>query len=205
MAQLMSQTEFAARHRVGKPAVSNWKKRGLLVFAPDPDRPGKELVDVARSDLLVRGTIDPTRGRTRTAGEAAAPPSPSEPAARRELPMSGLQQAQLADIEERTRRRKIETEVMLGTLVPIAEYERRAGDLGRLIRERTQALIRQHAERVAAESDPRTIMALLGEAFDQLFNQVADEVEAEATKEREVDQVLAAEPDGEDEDLELGE
>lgn len=202
MALLMSQTEFAARHQVGKPAVSRWKKLNLLVFAADPENPRKQLVDAEKSDLLVRGSIDPTRGRPR-GGEAAqvdgagdAPPAP------RPAQMTGMDAARLDDMVERTRARRIETEQKLGTLVPISEYERRAGDMGRMIRERTHALIRQHAERLAAEADPRQIMAVLGDAFDKLFDQVADEIEAEATKEREVDAALAPLADEPDDDLE---
>lgn len=201
MALLMSQTEFAARHKVGKSAVSNWKRRRLLVFAPDPDRPGKQLVDVELSDNLVRGSIDPTRGRPRAAEgqEGAAPQTEGiKPPAQ----LSGIEAARLDEMLERTRRRKIETEQLLGSLVSLAEYERRAGDMARLIRERTMGLIRQQSERLAAETDPRTIVSVLGEAFDALFNQLADEIEAEADTERQVDQALAAIDDADDAEVE---
>ena len=208
MPVLMTQAEFAERHKVGKPAVTAWKKKGLLVFADDPERPGKQLVDAEKSDLLVRGSIDPTRGRPRTAeraeieAEGVPPTIPATAASPRGL--SGLEEARLEDMRERTRARRIETERQLGTLVAISEYERRAGDLGRLVRERTHALVRQLADRIAAETDPRQVMAVLDEAFDQLFAQVADEIEAEATKERQVDAELAplAADDAEDGDVE---
>ncbi|MGD0232522.1 MAG: hypothetical protein ABSC19_19585 [Syntrophorhabdales bacterium] len=41
--ELMTMTAFAALHSVSKPAVTRWKKRGLLVFEGD-------LVDVEASD-----------------------------------------------------------------------------------------------------------------------------------------------------------
>lgn len=189
MPLLMSQGEYAKRQGVLPSAVSNWKKRGLLVFAEDPKRPGKQLVDVEKTDLLVRGTIDQTRGRPRAVETTqASAPQAETPAPRA---VSGLEAARLDEMQERTRRRRIETEQLLGKLVPIAEYERRAGDLGRLIRERTNALVRNLAERLAAETEPRAVIAVLGEAFDHLFDQVANEIEAEAEKEREVDQELA--------------
>lgn len=200
MAQLMSQTEYAAHRGVGKSAVSNWKAQGLLVFAEDPERPGKQLVDVAKSDLVVGGTIDPTRGRPRS-GEAGLVEAVADaPAVQRPMQLSGMDAARLDEMLERTRRRKIETAQLLGGLVSVAEYERRAGDMGRMIRERTQALIRQHAERVAAESDPRQVMAVLAEAFDGLFDQLAGEIEAAVSQEREVDAQLAPLADDEDAD-----
>lgn len=208
MALLMSQTEFAARHGVGKPAVSNWKRKNLLVFAPDPERPGKLLVDAEKSDILVRGSIDPTRGRPRSADGAGTSENEgsgeeARPAAR--VPaLNALEQARLDEMVQRTRGRRIENDARLGNLVAISEYERRAGDLGRMVREGVHAVLRQQAERVAEETDPRTITAVLGEAFDQLFTRVANEVEAQATLEREVDQVLAKvaaeEVEGEDDD-----
>lgn len=201
MPVLMTQAEFAQRHGVGKPAVTRWKKLNLLVFAPDPERPDKQLVDAEKSDLLVRASVDPTRGRPRAVdqaqvqlqGEATEVPSPRAAPA-----MSGMEAARLEEMQERTRRRRIETEQLLGTLVPIAEYERRAGDLGRRCREGVHAIIRQQAERLAAESDPREIAALLAGECDGLFDRLSAEIEAEATREREVDAQLA--PLAEDDD-----
>lgn len=200
MPLLMTQTEFAARHSVGKPAVSAWKKKNLLVFVPDPDRPGKVLVDAELSDKLVRATIDPTRGRPRTgdqiaadaAAEASAAPAPRAPA------LSGIEAARLEEMQERTRRRKIETEQLLGTLVSLAEFERQASELGRRCREGVHAAIRQVSERLAAETDPRVISTLLATEVDAVFDRLAADIEAEATREREVDQELA--PIAEDED-----
>ncbi|MDP3853163.1 hypothetical protein [Phenylobacterium sp.] len=198
MALLMSQTEFAARHQVGKPAVSNWKAKGLLVFAPDPARPGKQLVDAEKSDLLVRGTIDPTRGRPRTSDQGEA--SAAQPETTRAPPApTAIEAARLDEMQQRTRRRRIETEQLLGNLVPLAEYERRAGDMARLVRERTLALVRQHAERLAAETEPRTIISILGEAFDAMFDQLAADIDDQARAEREADHTLASLDDEEDE------
>lgn len=199
MALLMTQADFAARHQVGKPAVSAWKKRGLLVFAPDPERPAKMLVDAEKSDLLVRGTIDPTRGRPRTGDQPTAGEAAAEPAPRAAPVLSGIEAARLEEMQERTRRRKIETEQLLGTLVSLAEFERQAAELGRRCREGAQAVARQISERLAAETDPRVISTLLAEELDALFDRLASEIEAEATREREVDQELAPIADDEDE------
>ena len=80
---MLMKSEFAALKGVGASAVSNWAKKGLLVYGQDPARPGKQLVDVEKSELLINGTIDQTRGRPRAAGvaqvegEIASPPSAS--------------------------------------------------------------------------------------------------------------------------------
>lgn len=206
MTLLMKQAEYAAHRGVKASAVSNWKAKGLLVFAPDPDRPGKQLVDVAKTDLVIGGTIDPTRGRPRSAeiaqAETAPPKNPNKsptPTVRAPDPYA---EARLEEMRERTTRRRIENAQLMGQLVPLAEYERRAGDMGRVVRERTAGLIRQHAERLAAETDPRTIIALLSEAFDSMFDRLASEIEAEASAELAADAALAAvEPDEEEEDV----
>lgn len=44
--ELMNQAEFAARHRVSRKTVTQWKKRGWLAFQGD-------LVDVSASDELI--------------------------------------------------------------------------------------------------------------------------------------------------------
>lgn len=197
-----------AKHRGVKPsAVSNWNTKGLLVFAADPSRPGKQLIDVEKTDLVLNGTVDQTRGRPRSGDmEAAAQfgadaPAPSAP---RSVPMTAEAAARLEEVQERTLGRRIENERNLGRLISLADAERRAADRGRMIRERVNSLVRAHAERIAAESDPRVVVSILQTEFDALFNRVADEIEAEARAEADVDATLATidaqvEAEGEDE------
>ncbi|ATC34632.1 hypothetical protein CA606_18155 [Caulobacter vibrioides] len=196
----MSKSEFATFMKVGPSAVSNWAKRGLIVMGPDPDHPGREKVDAEKSAILVRATIDQTRGRPkdieRTAAAAPADEknpikSPTQVGAS-PVALSQTEQARLDDMRERTTRRRIENGRLLGQLVSVAEYERRAGEMGRMIRERTQGLVRQHAERIAAETDPRAVAALLAGEFDKLFDKIASELEAEAAAELTADITLAA-------------
>ncbi len=201
MALLMKKGDFAKRQKVGASAVSNWAKKGLLVFAADPNQPGKQLVDVEKSELLIRGTIDPTRGRPRAQdAQASGQPTDDQPqgSAPSPIALNGLEAARLDEMRERTTRRRIENEQLLGRLVPLPEYERRAGDLGRLVRERTLGLVRQLSERLAAETDPRTVAAILNDAFDKLFNKVADEIEAAASEESAADAALEAAAAAED-------
>lgn len=193
---LLTQAEYAAHRGVGKSAVSNWKAKGLLVFGSDPARPGKQLVDVVKTDLVVGGSIDPTRGRPRSAEVAQVenpPPAGTvENSPRLTVGRSDpLAEARLDDFRERTLSRRIENGKALGLLVEIAEYERRSGEMGRKIRERTEGLIRKLAERLAAETDPRVIIGLLSEEFSRLFERVASEIETEASAEMAADAVLA--------------
>ncbi|ATC25200.1 hypothetical protein CVUC_05310 [Caulobacter vibrioides] len=197
---MMTKSEFAAFMKVGPSAVSNWAKRGLIVMGPDPDCPGREKVDAEKSAILINATVDRSRGRPknseRTAAEAPADeknPNKS-PTLEGASPtkLSQVEQARLDEMRERTTRRRIENGQLLGQLVPVAEYERRAGDMGRMIRERTHGLIRQHAERLAAETDPRAVAALLAGEFDKLFEKIASELEAEAVAELSADITLAA-------------
>lgn len=198
---LMRAKEFAAHRGVRASAVSNWKTAGLLVWAPDPDHPGKQLIDVAKSDLVLNGSLDPTRGRPRSGEAEASAATPEDASAARSAPQaSGMDAARLDEMRERTLGRRIENDKALKLLVPVAEYERRAGDMGRLVRERTVGVVRQVAERIAAETDPRQVIAILTGEFDRLFDQLADEIEATEAAEGAADDVLAAVA-GEDEDL----
>jgi len=206
MTLLMRAKDYAKHRGVTPAAVSNWKRKELLVFAPDPDSPGKQLIDVAKSDLVLNGTVDQTRGRPRSGeNESEALEHAASGGAVRAALVSPLQAAQLADLGERTLARRIENEKSLKALVPLAEYERRAGDMGRLVRERTVGVIRQSAERLAAETDPRQIIAYLTGQFDDLFVQLADEIEAAAKLEDGVDQALASVAADLDEDAEEAE
>lgn len=196
---LMRATEYAAHRGVTKGAVSNWKAAGHLVWEDDPAKPGRKLINVQKSDAYLNRVVDPTRGRPR-AGEAEASQAEA-PTVR--TAASEIEAARLDEMRQRTLRRTLDNQVILGSLVPLAEYERRAGDMGRLVRERTSGIIRQLAERLAAEREPRQIIALLSEQFDQLFDHIADEIEAEAKAEAGVDRVLAEEADDEEDEPEV--
>lgn len=199
----MMKSAYAAHRGVKPSAVSNWAAKGLLVYGEDPARPGKKLVDVEKSDLLINGTVDQTRGRPRS-GEASAAEAPGGEAGDQPLvraPVaSGAEAVRLEEARERVIGRRIDNERALGKLVDRGEVERRAAERGRMIRERVTAVVRQQAERLASESDPRVIVALLTGEFDGLFARIADEIEAEARTEAAVDAALELLPDGEGED-----
>ena len=180
---LMSQAEYAAHRGVGKPAVSNWKKAGHLVFAQDPVT-GRMMVDVVRSDAKVNGRVDPMRGRPSAA--AAAPIAaaaagdgalPLEPA-----PAAGpsLVDARFELMSEQRVGAALKNAQLARELVPLVECERRLMEAGRLVRERVQASFRGLAERLSVEQDPRSIMSILEAEFDLLFAGLADEIDGGA-------------------------
>lgn len=200
---LLMKSEFAKRHGVGASAVSNWARKGLLVFGEDPKRPGKQLVDAEKSDLLVRGSIDQTRGRPRSA-EAALVEAGEAPATApaRAATMTGAEAVRMEEARERIIGRRIDNEKALGNLVSLGEVERRTAERGRMIRERVQATVRNLAERLAAETDPRTITSLLSAELDAVFARLADDIESEASAEAQADVALAVLDEEADEEAE---
>jgi hypothetical protein len=171
---LMTQADYARHRKVGKPAVSNWKKAGLLVLAEDPAT-GRIMVDRDRTDARLNAKIDPMRGRPPTAsaaGPAAAPPPDAAPPPAAPVEPSIADERQLHLREQRTGQ-ALKNAQMAGELVPLVEAERRLSEAGRAARERIQAWFRGLAERLAAERDQRTIMALGEEGIDKVFAELA--------------------------------
>lgn len=116
--------------------------------------------------------------------------------------MSSAETARMEEMRERTLGRRIDNEKALGNLVQLGVVEQQAADRGRMIRERVNAVVRAQAERLAAESDPRAIVALLTAEFDGLFTRIADEIEQEASAEAAADVALSRiiDPDEDDDD-----
>lgn len=176
---LMTQADYARHRGVTRPAVSNWKKAGLLVLAEDPVD-GRIKVDVVRSDARVNGRVDPGRGRPANAAAPMLPPA--------ELPMDVPAQAvpaptiggetigtvRLELIKQQTAGHVLKNAREAGELAPVTELQRRAVELGRAARDRIQAWFRGEAERLAAEKDVRTIMGIGEAGIDQVFADLAD-------------------------------
>lgn len=174
---LMTKAEYA-RHRGVKPsAVSNWVKAGHIVFVEDPERPTKMLIDVTRTDARLNTRVDATRGRPTTGIPRPAPAAmPVD-----ELPLSAasrtaaqvrieLAEEQLVSVRQKNARDA-------GELAPRVELDRRAAELGRVVRERMHAMFRAISERLAAEKEVRAVMALGAAEIDRVFADLADEVE----------------------------
>lgn len=209
--QLMTQAEYARHRRVSKPAVSNWKKQGLLVLVEEPGT-GRIKVDRDRTDAKVNARVDPMRGRPPVA--AAAPSSaaaPADPAP--SLPLDPASTGGDSFADERkayTREQRIgqamKNAQLAGELVPLIEAERRVEEAARACRERVQSWFRGEAERLAAERDIRAVMTLGEEGIDRVFSELADmarrgdfadDVDDELTAEEEAEMEAAAEAEAE--------
>jgi hypothetical protein len=197
VSELVTQTNYAKLHGVSRQAVTNWKAANYLVFAADPNNPKRKLVDVARSNLLIEGMIDPNRGRPTEASKRPLEKAPYRSIDDRLPFLKVHQRSEINDENLKNKRLKnieltLDLDERAGALVLVSEFERRAGDLGRQARERIQSAFRLESERLAAMTDPRTVQVLCAELIDQTFESLADQIEAEARAETEIDQALAA-------------
>jgi hypothetical protein len=175
--KLMTQAAFARHRGVGRSAVSNWKKAGLLVLAEDP-ADGVIKVDVGRSDARINGRVDPGRGRPTGASTAAEmpleAPAPAMQAGAGAAPPENLNTVRLELIRQQTAGHVLKNAREAGELAPVAELQRRAVELGRAARDRMQAWFRGEAERFASEREVRTIMVIGEEGIDRVFAELAD-------------------------------
>jgi phage terminase Nu1 subunit (DNA packaging protein) len=178
---LITQAEFAAYRGVGKPAVSNWKRQGLLVFGEDPARPGKALVNVSATDARLSTRVDPTRGRPR--GGAAQPIEPSAAAAPADmLPLAGSADRKVAEVrlellEEQRDGQRMKNLQSAGDLVPRIAAEQRLAEAVRMIFSRLTSTHRGLAERLASATEPRAVVAILEEATDRVRTDLANRIE----------------------------
>lgn len=178
--QLMTQAEYARHRGVGKPAVSNWKKAGLLVLAEDAD--GRPKVDVARTDMRINARVDPMRGRPATATAATVEPALTLAADTSDNgPTVASERLEL--LREQRRGLALKNARDAGELVDRMENERVLSEGGRLLRERVTAELRGEAERIAVENDPRVVMRLLEDIVDRVFTEVARDIASGALDE----------------------
>jgi hypothetical protein len=181
MGRLMTQGEFARHRGVGKSAVSNWKRDGLLVMGEGAG--GKLYVDVERSDARLNARFDPMRGRptstmSRSIGlplVAGAAPDPCS-----QLPDQGetLQSVRVELIRRQSAGHALRNAQAAGELAPLVELVERAQNLSRSTRERIQGWFRGEAERLAAERDIRVIISICEEGIDRIFVDLADQAAA---------------------------
>lgn len=171
---LMTPAEFAAHRGVQKSAVSNWKRKNLLVFAEGDA--GKLKIDVARTEAKLNAKLDPTRGRPTTAqaSTASEPGQAQLPIAPAPAPADGLANVRTDLLRHQVTAKALENARRAGDLVPLVEFERLAMENGRVARERMIALVRTYSERLAAERDPRLILAFLTDEIEKAFAELAE-------------------------------
>ncbi|WP_242095430.1 hypothetical protein [Sphingomonas sp. CROZ-RG-20F-R02-07] len=175
---LMTKGDFARHRGVGKSAVSNWAKKGLLVMGECPTS-GAIMVDVERTQARINSRVDPMRGRP-TGGLPLTAPSPAPVEEGGDQRISGRSVAHVrADLaEEQLVSVRLKNAREAKELAAKVELDRRAAEMGRVARERMLAMWRAVSERLAAERDVRTIMAIGVGEIDRVFAQLADDVDA---------------------------
>lgn len=195
MTELLSQSAYAQHCGVGRSAVSNWKKDGLLIMV------GKK-VDVAASDAMRAGSVDPGKGRPRTSdGSAASPPAASGsgsggPAPGRtaktrtgqrdrvssaaEMPDTPrtLEKVRMELVEEQRIAAAQKNAVAAGELAPVIAMERLLTEAGRMFLSVVKARLRGTAEKLAKADSHRAVMTLLDSTIDKAGAEVADRLEA---------------------------
>lgn len=176
---LMTKGQFAAHRGVGKSAVSNWAKKGLLVMGECPST-NAVMVDVERTEARINSRVDPMRGRPAASLPAPSAALPVDPGDAADATLAGRSVAKVrAELaEENLVTLRLKNAERGKELAPRIELERRAAELGRVARERMQAMFRAIAERLAAERDARTIMAIGSAEIDRVFAELANDVEA---------------------------
>lgn len=195
----MTQADYAKYRKVGRSAVSNWKRDGLLVFVEDPAS-GKPRIDVARTDARVNAAIDPHRGRP-TSAQAGAAIAPADVPAPGPQPADDLANVRTDLIRAQTVEKNLKNARTAGELVLLSDFEARASDYGRLIRERLHAIAREKSEQLAAERDPRAVVSILGTEFDTLLTDLGRRIVNAPAQVPDDETKLDAEMEGSDETL----
>lgn len=173
---LMAQGEFARRRGVLPSAVSNWKKKGLLVFAEGPG--GKLLVDVVKTEARLNAKVDTTRGRpSKGSGVSAARTGEAFAASADGGVPEPADNPRVALLQQNVIALTMKNMTAAGELVALSEYERRAAEMGRQLRDRVMGVVRDLADRMAVETNARTIVALQQDAFDRMFGELAADIE----------------------------
>ncbi len=160
-AAFMTQTAYADHRGVGRSSVSNWKKDGLLVM-----KDGK--VDVIATDRIVDNAIDPMKGR----------PAGTPTGAGTGEQENTLASERLAEVRESRIGKALKNAQLAGDLAPVEEMQRTLTEAGRMIRDRMQAAFRNKAERLAAETETRTVLTLCSETIDEACASFADAIDA---------------------------
>lgn len=161
----MTQSDFAKSRGVSKMAVSQWKKKGLLVFTSDG------LVDVAASTALIDSRPVVNRGgkaARQTALPEIEPGETPEQAAER-LIVSGAvpthSHAEAARIKENylALLRQLEYDRESGAVVEVEVVAQQVAEQFAVVRSRLLAIPSRVAPRIAVLTDAEEVRALIDE------------------------------------------
>ncbi|MFD1330719.1 hypothetical protein ACFQ4O_01760 [Methylopila musalis] len=187
--------EYARMRGVSKQAASKWP----LVRVEDPRRPGKYLVDVAATDakraveqnpLKRMAPTAPAQGEALAASIAPAALSPALDADRAQARSSRAEKEHWSALNER-----LGYGERVGALVSRAQVERAQAEIMRSLRTNMMAVGALVAPKVADESDPRAVRALIDAAVRRALSGASVDIDKLAEAEDAAAETETA-PDG---------
>jgi transcriptional regulator with XRE-family HTH domain len=165
--ELISQAELARRLGVSRQYVNRLVRSGKLELE------GKK-IDAAKAVAALRQVRDPARKyKTDEPADLDQPAPQPEPAAKRQPTFAEaktMKEVYLA----RMARLKYEEEA--GKLVPKADVEARAADIGMVVKQNILSIPSRLMDQLADETDPREINAILEAELRRALEQLAQEL-----------------------------
>jgi transcriptional regulator with XRE-family HTH domain len=162
--ELVSQAELARRLGVSRQYISKLVKEGKLELV------GRKL-DAEASMAVLEGLSDPARPRK----TALASAPPAREIVDREPPPTFAEAKTMKEVYlAKMARLKYEEEA--GRFLEKAEVERRAQEVGMVVRQNLLSLPSRLMDQLAAESDPREINALLEGEVREVLKMLAEEL-----------------------------
>ena len=163
-------TEFAAHFGVSAPYVTKLKKQGRLVMVTVD---GKELVDFALTEKLIRNTTDPAKADN---GANAKPGAGSrvvqDVGSGNRLDLT-YKQARTHEAAFRAKLTELEFREREGMLVEADKVRRSAVSLAAMTRSAFEKIPDKLADRLAAEAEPAACHAMLVAEIDLVLADLA--------------------------------
>ena len=185
MTELMSKAQFARHRGVGRSAVSNWITRGQLAIVD-----GK--VDVAASEALLDASVDPGRGRppehdpqpgggtpAKKTGSASSKPAAATAKSEGDGDADNLRELRAQQLRETAHGAALKNAKMAGDLVPATAAGNIVESTISGFLDRAQADLRNLADMLVRETDPRKGRKAADEWLARLRENYADELEAQ--------------------------
>ena len=160
--KFMTQAEFSRHRGVSRATVSEYKKKGLLIFTDD----GR--VDVAASEAKLDSSLDPSRGGDRSGRDV-------KPSANKD---SDLMKAKVNESLTKTAKQALEVEKMAGRLIEKEPTAMAAFTLSRNALESLLAIPDRLSTLLAVESDAAVVHELMSKEIRDVANTLADAAEA---------------------------
>ena len=164
--ELVTQAEFARRLGVSRQYVNRLVRMGKLELE------GKKL-DAAKSIAVLERLRDPARKRK---ADQEQPVDELGPDLEEEPDQPTFAEAKTMKEVYLARMARLKYEEEAGKLVPKADVESRAADIGMVVKQNLLSIPSRMMDELAIESDPREINAILERELRQVLEQLAEEL-----------------------------